>query len=138
MGKEHEPHVIRRADRHRLDGRRVEVLVYIEHRAELAQETMDPRCDEPSARRELQRPANAHQKRVFEQLSRSIQRVARRRLASTDARGGPGDVSLREHGIEGYENVEIDGGEVHGAATLRPTAMHGANTASVTNRLGKR
>jgi hypothetical protein len=111
--KKDEPGVVGRADRDAFDGRRIEVPLSVEDRAELPQESVKLGGDEAGARGELERSAHAHEEAILEEIARAVQGVAGRWLAAPDAGGRPRDVLLREKRVQRDQDVQIDRGQIH-------------------------
>ena len=55
-----------------------------------------------------------NKQRVVEQMPKTVQLGAYRRLAQVKPRRRLRDVSLREQGFEGYQQVQIDALSIHG------------------------
>ena len=61
-----------------------------------------------AARRRAHAVGPARQQLVAEQAAQAGEVVAHRRLAETDAGGGPGDAAFRQQCVEGHEQIEVD------------------------------
>ena len=52
---------------------------------------------------------------VGEEIAQTRQRMAHRRLRQTDAPGGAGDRALGHQGVERFQEVQVDGADIHDA-----------------------
>ena len=57
---------------------------------------------------------SAHEQIVGEEVPQARERMTHRRLRKTDAASSAGDGALAHQRVEGFEQVEVDGTNIHG------------------------